>query len=1396
MSRISGITGTSSQSFAIDSDGYNIKLSAENNEVVIRDNLNNKQSISTTSGGTGQTTYTTGDMLYSSATNTLSKMSVGSTNQVLTVVGGVPTWSSTIPNLFELNPQGLILQSVTNKAVFDVQPSALLKINETFDDPSLTRFTIISEGTPATPVISGGVMTLTHNAGQNTGIQEGTDLTMCQFCNTIKVVSVTSNSGNTYENFGIGVAKNSSNFIMAVWRRKENSYGTISIQVKISGSSNWYGSITLGAAWTPPFEFGLSLVANSLTVWYKPNAGTWTKITSYDVSSLFNFKTSSLTGWKSTMWLATNNAQTVTAVFDDFKTGYFGSVGFRDPSVVTTEDGYPIVDTSGNVKLTATLTDPQAAAYMGIFDLNILTNVINQVGIIMVNRSGACQNDNAGQIIKYNDNLYKFFITTWGNAGGPASGIQVLYKEESSLNLLSGANVVSGMTQLALSGIPSSGSAYDPWAVKIGNVWYLAYTAGPTTPSTFYPTLNSSTDLSTWTLVGSDPTAYPYEGTRITNLAGSWWVLSSSLSDTNVYDLSMRYAGKMHSPILSNGNPPHPTLIPFNNYVYQVTFDNTLYQSVANTLGNFMSLKSVRYGVNHNTTLNVQGGSFTDGYYHLTGSQRTWLTDGYSDGYWKASKGGTGFTTYTTGDILYSNATNSLAKRSIGVTGQVLTVSGGVPAWANPAVSADFNMEKAVSMGQFNNFGVISTSIVSPISYTVAGLSGRGGLTSMAYLGNGQLILAANDWSPDNSYLSVVRKSYDYGKTWTKKYLAQFNNSTVKSVCYLGNGVCLAGEYNAGKIIYSTDFGETWTRSASSLPGNIFKIIKCKNNVALAFADNGVSSAQVFRSTDLGVTWTSVYSYSGGNGYNNSAIYFGDGYIVASADVSALTNGIRSIDNGLTWSRISIDTGWNDVVSYSWIKNAMVYCGNGICIAAANQNNALCIARSTDYGATWSRTTSASYFISQLLYLGAGRVVAFSNGGGSTYYESIDYGVTWSTKTVASSDLPGDPLSVCYLDDGTILLGISSGYLYRIPLAPTKPILAEQVGGTNQTSYITGDILYASAANTLSKRAIGSTGQVLTVANGIPSWTQSITRKLNWWNSGVTPTSTASDGYHVTISGLIVKPGDPIRILDKSGIVYSNVYPIINSTSINDVTGNILDYRGCLYFKAIAVSDPTYRFDVFSDELCTVQVATTTTFNASVATTYTLTLSSGLTGTISVTSIAEARTPNTINKVAMMHTGICTAYNGTSLTFAGQAISTVAGNILEVWLGNPSLVIQYPIDIAGSYASATTSTAFQDRQLRTPYWDQSNAILCMVKARNTTNDTGATQAKIAMVINGNQVVADGSALTLNTVRVSTVIEMTSNLLDINFGDSLEMRVINGTNSNSQDLQGSAIFVLN
>jgi hypothetical protein len=65
-------------------------------------------------------------------------------------------------------------------------------------------------------------------------------------------------------------------------------------------------------------------------------------------------------------------------------------------------------------------------------------------------------------------------------------------------------------------------------------------------------------------------------------------------------------------------------------------------------------------------------------------------------------------------------------------------------------------------------------------------------------------------------------------------------------------------------------------------------------------------------------------------------------------------------------------------------------------------------------------------------------------------------------------------------------------------------------GGTGLTSYASGDILYASATNTLSKLTKGTDGQILTLASGVPSWAAApITL----------PTQTDNSGKYLTTDG-------------------------------------------------------------------------------------------------------------------------------------------------------------------------------------------------------------------------------------------------------------------------------------
>ena len=83
-------------------------------------------------------------------------------------------------------------------------------------------------------------------------------------------------------------------------------------------------------------------------------------------------------------------------------------------------------------------------------------------------------------------------------------------------------------------------------------------------------------------------------------------------------------------------------------------------------------------------------------------------------------------------------------------------------------------------------------------------------------------------------------------------------------------------------------------------------------------------------------------------------------------------------------------------------------------------------------------------------------------------------------------------------------------------------------GGTNITTYTTGDILYASATNTLSKLAVGTTGYTLTVASGAPVWKPPYVRtSFTATASQTTFSATYNVGYvQVFVNGVLLNGAD------------------------------------------------------------------------------------------------------------------------------------------------------------------------------------------------------------------------------------------------------------------------------
>jgi len=90
------------------------------------------------------------------------------------------------------------------------------------------------------------------------------------------------------------------------------------------------------------------------------------------------------------------------------------------------------------------------------------------------------------------------------------------------------------------------------------------------------------------------------------------------------------------------------------------------------------------------------------------------------------------------------------------------------------------------------------------------------------------------------------------------------------------------------------------------------------------------------------------------------------------------------------------------------------------------------------------------------------------------------------TGTDSSTVAFGAGGTVAYTNVGTLSSLVSVGTITTGTWSATA--IAATKGGTGLTSYATGDIVYASATDTLSKLTAGTDGNVLTLASGVPSW--------------------------------------------------------------------------------------------------------------------------------------------------------------------------------------------------------------------------------------------------------------------------------------------------------------------
>jgi hypothetical protein len=184
---------------------------------------------------------------------------------------------------------------------------------------------------------------------------------------------------------------------------------------------------------------------------------------------------------------------------------------------------------------------------------------------------------------------------------------------------------------------------------------------------------------------------------------------------------------------------------------------------------------------------------------------------------------------------------------------------------------------------------------------------------------------------------------------------------------------------------------------------------------------------------------------------------------------------------------------------------------------------------------------------------GAGAVFLTNNptvGGTWDLHSYLPEGVTFGTNTfnlgtaiVSGGTWQGGTIGTAYGGTGLTTFSAANYALYSTSSsALTAGTLPTAAGGTGLVSYTTGDVIYASATNTLAKLGIGSNGQVLTSNGTIPTWSTPSANVSSFQTSlsGLTP-STATTGA-VTLAGTLgaTSGGTGLTSYTTGDIIYSS----------------------------------------------------------------------------------------------------------------------------------------------------------------------------------------------------------------------------------------------------------------
>ena len=511
------------------------------------------------------------------------------------------------------------------------------------------------------------------------------------------------------------------------------------------------------------------------------------------------------------------------------------------------------------------------------------------------------------------------------------------------------------------------------------------------------------------------------------------------------------------------------------------------------------------------------------------------------------ANGGTGQTTAstafnalspitTTGDLIIGTGVNTAGRLAIGTNGYILTSNGTTASWQ--PFTGGVTSFSAGTTGFTPNTS--STGAIT-LSGTLATTNGGTGLTSFTL---GGAVYATSTSALTTGTLPVTSGGTGVTtSTGTGNVVLSTSPTLVTPILGTPTSVTLT---NATGLPISTGVSGLGTGVAT------FLATPTSANLAAAITDETGSGALVFATsptlvtpnlgTPSAITLTNATGLPN-SGLVNSSITFG----ATSAALGTTVLAFNAVSIGATTASTGRFTTVEATASVSTSTNTgaikygtLSYSDTGIMqsLAASGTSYVQSVLQNTNTGATASTDfvisndngTNSAYFgnfgMNSSGFTGSG---AF-NGANNVYLTSTSSDLAIGTTTA-------NAIHFVVNGGATDAMTISSAGAVTLGTA-----LGQSSGGTGFGTYTTGDILYASATNTLSKLPIGTSNQVLTVTAGVPSWAAAsavAVTSFSAGSTGLTP-STATTGA-ITLAGTLATTngGTGLTSFTTNGAVYA-----------------------------------------------------------------------------------------------------------------------------------------------------------------------------------------------------------------------------------------------------------------